>query len=75
MEFWSIQMDISLALGNIQTIRKGMRNCVSHLLYANDMLVFLRANKKSALQMNSLLHSFGSYTGLNINRKRANFFW
>jgi len=40
MELWSIQMDIAIALGNIQPIKKGMRNYVSHLLYADDMLIF-----------------------------------
>ena len=54
MDIWSIQMDISTALGNIHPIKKGMRDYVSHLLYAGDMLVFLGANKKSVLEMNSL---------------------
>ena len=32
MEFWTIQMDISAALGNFQPIKKGMQNYLSHTL-------------------------------------------
>jgi len=75
MEFWSIQMDIAVALGNIQPIKKGMRNYVSHLLYADDMLVFLRASRTSMVEMNNLLQKLALNTELSMNKSKSKMYF
>ena len=39
MKFWSITMDIVLASGNIKPLRRNDKLVVSHLLFADDMLI------------------------------------
>jgi len=42
MEFFSIHMEVALACGDIKPVRRRGSQVVSHLLYANDMLIFSR---------------------------------
>jgi len=42
IEFWSIYMDLSLAFEKYATIRRDAHNYVTHLLFADDMLVSLK---------------------------------
>ncbi|XP_020271020.1 uncharacterized protein LOC109846208 [Asparagus officinalis] len=75
MEFWSVSMELATLTGNIQNIKKNKDLQVSHLLFADDMLVFCRANKRSFQGINYLLESLANNTGLNINRKKSKVFF
>ncbi|XP_020243282.1 uncharacterized protein LOC109821509 [Asparagus officinalis] len=70
MEFWSVSMELATLIGKIQNIKKNKDLQVSHLLFADDMLVFCRANKRSFQGINILLDSLANNTGLNINRSK-----
>jgi len=42
MEFFSIKMDLAIAAGDIKPIIRGKEHIVSHLLFADDVLVFTK---------------------------------
>ena len=71
MEFWSIQMDLAMASGKLQPIKRSTSNHLSHLLFVDDMLIFCRANKSSLKELNYLLASLQLNTGLTINRSKS----
>ena len=54
MEFWSIIMEQAMHSGNINPIKREKLE-VSHLLFADDMLVFSKGDKKSAKGLTELL--------------------
>ncbi|KAF7820656.1 ribonuclease H [Senna tora] len=44
---------------------------INHLLYADDVLMFFKANKKTCEAVQSLLHQFGTMTGLWMNNQQS----
>jgi len=44
MEFFSIHMDLTLAAGTIKPIENGGEQVASHLLFADNMLIFSKGN-------------------------------
>lgn len=40
---------------------------VTHLLFANDILIFVRANRKSLTTVNHLVDEFSIFSGLWVN--------
>ncbi|PKU64178.1 Putative ribonuclease H protein [Dendrobium catenatum] len=42
-------------------------NNISHLLFADDVLLFSKATKRLAVKMNKIVRDFCSWTGLQIN--------
>jgi len=42
MEFWSIKMDLAMAAGLIEPIKRGASYIVSHLLFADDMPIIMK---------------------------------
>ncbi|XP_020693451.1 uncharacterized protein LOC110107517 [Dendrobium catenatum] len=44
---------------------------ISHLLYADDILVFAEANMSNALQIMGILQDYCGWTGQNINREKS----
>jgi len=75
MEFWSIQTDVALAYGRIESIRRDVHNFVTHLLFADDMLVFLKANKLSLLTLRTLLEELKLNTCLTINIQKSKIYF
>jgi len=75
MEFWQIQIDLALASGRIQPVRRDSHNYVTHLLFADDMLVFVKANKGSLRELNKVIDDFSLHTGLLINEIRSKIYF
>lgn len=75
MEFWSIQMELSMAAGRIKPIKRGMDSSFSHLLFADDMLIFCKGNKESLREVNILLAKLSHNTGLSINKSKSKIFF
>lgn len=44
---------------------------ISHLLYADDILVFAEASRSNAIRIGSLLQDYCSWTGQNINGSKS----
>ncbi|PKU61318.1 putative mitochondrial protein [Dendrobium catenatum] len=44
---------------------------ISHLLFADDVLLFSKATKKLAVKMNKIVRDFCSWTGLRINISKS----
>ena len=75
MEFWSISMDLAVAKGTIHPLKRGSPNQISHLLFADDMLVFCRADKKSLKELGNLFDVLKCNTGLSINKEKSKVFF
>lgn len=75
MEFWSIQMDLAVAKGEIHPLKRGVPNQISHLLFADDMLVFCRGHKQSLKNLDILFEKLQLNTGLAINKEKTKVFF
>ena len=51
------------------------RTNASHILFANDMLVFCKGNKQSANPISELLEELRLFTGLTLNKQKSKFFF
>lgn len=75
MKFWSITMDIAIASGDISPLRKNGKMLVSHLLFADDMLVYCKGDRRSGNDLNFALQILEWYIGLVINRRKKQGFF
>jgi len=73
MEFWSIKMQLAITSRQIQPLKREQQD-VTHLLFADDMLVFCKGNKNSVSALNSLLEDLFLNTGLEINKQKSKYF-
>ncbi|KAI0492242.1 hypothetical protein KFK09_026511 [Dendrobium nobile] len=60
---------LSLSSVGIKICPKGPR--ISHLLYADDVLIYSEANKKVAKQIKEILDNFSRWTGQCINKGKS----
>lgn len=71
MEFLSIHLELALEAGKIHPIRRRQKQHVSHLLFADDLLLITRADMSSFRNVDSLLQKLSLNTGLYINKGKS----
>ena len=57
-------------------IRAGMRSpWISHLLFADDCLVFMKADRRSAVRLNEILTAYSLGSGQSANKHKSSVFF
>jgi len=64
-------MELSIVAGKISPLHRGQAAYESHLLFADDLLLFTKANKGSFTEINFLLQKLACNIGLSINREKS----
>ena len=75
MEFWTISLDFAMVAGDILPLKRTDSIVVSHLLFTDDMLVFCKGNRKSAIGLNKALYNLQLFTRLTINEQKCKAFY
>lgn len=57
--------------GRISLIPKCKGTKLSHLIFADDLLIFSRADNISLTTINKVLSTFASYSGLYVNKEKS----
>ena len=68
LEFFFIHMHLAIESGKIKPLKRSEQFQISHLLFADDMLVFCRADKSSIKGLNGIIKNLHLNTGLKVNR-------
>lgn len=55
----------------LDTYKVNGTTSISHLMYAEDILLFCKANPRSLLVIKDLLHQFSEFTGLQVNAQKS----
>lgn len=66
MEYFTILMETELMKGNIKPINR-TKPCITHLLYADDLLIFLNADTQSAKSVAKIFTRLEKHVGLKVN--------
>jgi len=75
MEFFSIQMELATTVGVIKPIRRGGEKVISHLLFADDMLIFSKGNVETLRGIDEILEKMAQITGLAINKMKSRIYF
>jgi len=68
-------MELSVGVGKTQPIKRGGDQYSSHLLFANDMLLFSKGSVVSLKEIDTLLEALAMNTGLRINKEKRKVFF
>jgi Reverse transcriptase (RNA-dependent DNA polymerase) len=72
MEFFTKAMDRALQEARIQGIKVARSAPIlTHALYADDLVVFARANGNEVHQLQTILQEFGQVSGLQLNPNKS----
>lgn len=71
MDVLSRIIDREIRAKRIDTQQVNGTTSISHLMYADDVLLFAKANKKSLASIKSILAEDTQYTGLEINTSKS----
>ena len=75
MEFMSFHMNLSLASRDNKPIRREGEQVVSHLLFADDMLIFSKETVASLKAVDNELELLATNIGLTINKMESKIFF
>jgi len=64
-----------MASGRIKPSRRNYELVISHLLFADDMLIFCKGDKHSASGICDSLHKLQLFTGLTMNKQKIKLFF
>jgi exonuclease III len=70
MEYFSILMDIETIKGNIKHINR-IQPYISHLIYADDLMIFVKANKENAESVKNIFARLNKNAGLQLNKTKS----
>ena len=71
MEFSSIHMQLAIVSDRIQPLKRSVQLHISYLLFADDLLVFCRADRSSIKELIALLEKLHLNTDLRVNRDKS----
>lgn len=75
MRFFSAMLVEKNSLKEIESPFSRASLTISHLLFADDVLIFAKANGSAAASINSLLKEFKDLTRLNVNADKSQVFF
>ena len=64
MELWSIIMDSAITSGSIKPLKRNDSMVMSHLLFVDEVLVYSKGYRKSAIGLYEALHQLQLYSGV-----------
>ncbi|KAJ6795099.1 Uncharacterized protein M6B38_227070 [Iris pallida] len=71
MEYFTCLMDIAVHRERIVPIYSRVSPVVSHLIYADDLLVLLRPSMRGMRELAAVMEEFGQLSGLRLNRDKS----
>ena len=74
MEYFTILMDLNLINQRISPINR-VKPIVSHLIYADNLMIFIKANANSAHSMKEIFDNMYSNAGLMINECKSKIYF
>ncbi|KAJ6815375.1 uncharacterized protein M6B38_134395 [Iris pallida] len=71
MEYFTCLMDIAVHRERIVPIYSRVSPVVSHLIYADDLLVLMRPSMRGMRELAVVMEEFGQLSGLRLNRDKS----
>lgn len=69
-------LDLELKSKNIQDIKTSISGpTITHLMYADDIMLFSRATKKDASTISNILEKYCAWSGQSVNRAKSGIFF
>lgn len=75
MEHCTCLMDAAVHSWKIDPVSRFVSSHVSHLIYVDDLLVFLRPSSRSILHLLKILDEFGRMSSMQINKDKCHAFF
>ncbi|KAJ6835850.1 uncharacterized protein M6B38_329970 [Iris pallida] len=71
MEYFTCMIDIAVHCGRIVPLFRLVSPAVSHLIYADDLLVLLQPTMRGMRALSDIMEEFGRLSGLQLNREKS----
>ncbi|KAJ6822155.1 uncharacterized protein M6B38_389700 [Iris pallida] len=71
MEYFTCLLDVAVLEKKISPLFKLVQPVVSHLIYADDLLVLLRPSMQGMRALSEVMEEFGRLSGLQLNREKS----